>query len=97
MRFWVAADAHERANGRTYMELQIALPRELNPTQREELARELIGDRFAYTMAVRMRPYYFYVVVTAFASPAWSEMQSEDKIHRQTPPEARSAARAPRA
>ena len=54
--FWVAADAHERANGRTYTELQIALPRELNPTQREELAREatreLLGDRFAYTMAV---------------------------------------------
>jgi hypothetical protein len=54
--FWVAADAHERANGRTYTELQIALPRELNPMQREELAREatreLLGDRFAYTMAV---------------------------------------------
>ena len=56
--FWVAADAHERANGRTYTELQIALPRELNPTQREELAREttreLLGDRFAYTMAVHV-------------------------------------------
>ncbi len=54
--FWVAADAHERANGRTYTELQIALPRELNPTQCEELAREatreLLGERFAYTMAV---------------------------------------------
>jgi hypothetical protein len=54
--FWVAADAHERANGRAYTELQIALPRELNPEQREELARqatrELMGDRFAYTMAL---------------------------------------------
>jgi hypothetical protein len=54
--FWVAADAHERANGRAYTELQIALPRELEPAQRQELAREatreLLGDRFAYTLAV---------------------------------------------
>jgi hypothetical protein len=54
--FWVAADAHERANGRTYTELQIALPRELETAQRQELARdvarELLGDRFAYTLAV---------------------------------------------
>jgi hypothetical protein len=54
--FWVAADAHERANGRTYTELQIALPRELDPVQRQELAREatreLLGNRFAYTLAV---------------------------------------------
>jgi hypothetical protein len=54
--FWVAADTHERANGRTYTELQIALPRELDPAQRQELAREatreLLGGRFAYTLAV---------------------------------------------
>ncbi len=54
--FWVAADTHERANGRTYTEVQIALPRELNRGEREELARqatrELLGDRFAYTMAI---------------------------------------------
>jgi len=54
--FWVAADAHERANGRTYTELQIALPRELGRIEREQLAREatreLLGDRFAYTLAV---------------------------------------------
>ena len=30
-RFWSAADRHERANGTTYRELEIALPRELNP------------------------------------------------------------------
>ncbi len=56
--FWVAADANERANGRAYTEIQIALPRELNPAQREQLAREttreLMGDRFAYTMAVHV-------------------------------------------
>jgi len=54
--FWVAADTHERANGRTYTELQIALPRELSDSQRVELARqaarEFMGDRFAFTLAV---------------------------------------------
>jgi hypothetical protein len=54
--FWLAADTHERANGRTYTELQIALPRELSSTQSAELARqaarEFMGDRFAYTMAI---------------------------------------------
>ena len=56
--FWVAADAHERANGRAYTEIQIALPRELGKSEREELARdvtrELMGERFAYTMAVHV-------------------------------------------
>jgi hypothetical protein len=54
--FWIAADANERANGRTYTELQIALPRELGKEQRKQLAleaaREFLGDRFAYTLAV---------------------------------------------
>ena len=57
-RFWIAADTHERANGRAYTEVQLALPRELNKGQREELARqatrELLGDRFAYTLAVHV-------------------------------------------
>ena len=54
--FWQAADDFERKNGRAYTELQIALPRELTPEQRTELAREaareLMGERFAYTLAV---------------------------------------------
>jgi hypothetical protein len=54
--FWVAADTHERANGRAYTELQIALPRELSEEQRTELAkeavREFLGNRFAYTLAI---------------------------------------------
>ena len=54
--FWQAADDFERKNGRAYTELQIALPRELAPDQRNELARdtarELMGERFAYTLAV---------------------------------------------
>ncbi len=55
-RFWAAADAFERKNGRAYTELQIALPRELCSEERNELAREtareLLGERFAYTLAV---------------------------------------------
>ena len=54
--FWQAADDFERKNGRAYTELQIALPRELAPAERNELARdaarELLGERFAYTLAV---------------------------------------------
>ncbi len=54
--FWQAADDFERKNGRAYTELQIALPRELAPGERNELAREaareLMGERFAYTLAV---------------------------------------------
>lgn len=38
--------------------MQIALPRELDPARRQELAREatreLLGDRFAYTLAVHV-------------------------------------------
>ena len=56
--FWAAADAHERANGRTYTEIQLALPRELGKADREQLAREatreLMGERFAYTMAIHV-------------------------------------------
>lgn len=55
-QFWEAADAHERANGRTYTELQIALPRELSEEKNIELAcaatREILGSRFAYTLAL---------------------------------------------
>ena len=54
--FWQAADSFERKNGRAYTELQIALPRELPLAERHQLAREatreLLGERFAYTMAV---------------------------------------------
>lgn len=54
--FWEAADVQERANGRSYTELQIALPRELSDEQRISLAREatkaFMGERFAYTMAI---------------------------------------------
>jgi len=54
--FWKAADMFERANGCTYREIEIALPRELKPEQRLELVRDFIrqeiGDRHAYQFAI---------------------------------------------
>ncbi|EAQ7674214.1 MobA/MobL family protein [Salmonella enterica] len=54
--FWQAADEFERANGSTYREFEIALPRELNSEQRLELVRDFvrqeIGDKHAYSFAI---------------------------------------------
>jgi len=54
--FWQAADQHERANGSTYRELEIALPRELTPPQRLELVQAFItqelGEKHAYQFAI---------------------------------------------
>jgi len=54
--FWEAADTYERANGRVYSEVVVALPRELPKDEREKLVREFIdkeiGDRFTYTAAI---------------------------------------------
>ena len=54
--FWSAADRYERANGATYRELEIALPRELNPAQREALVLDFIqheiGERHAHQWAI---------------------------------------------
>jgi len=54
--FWDAADIYERANGRTYTEIVIALPRELSKEERREVVNEFIekeiGDRFPYTAAI---------------------------------------------
>ena len=56
LAFWQAADAHERANGAVYREIEVALPRELAPAQRRELMCEFIqthlGNRHAYTLAI---------------------------------------------
>jgi hypothetical protein len=43
--FWAAADTYERANGRLYTELEIALPRELSHTDQEALARSFIDSQ----------------------------------------------------
>lgn len=54
--FWNAADEHERANGATYREIEIALPRELSAEQRRELVRDFvsqeIGGRHAFQWAI---------------------------------------------
>ena len=54
--FWTAADRHERANGATYREIEIALPRELNPAQRRELVLDFIQheieDRHTHQWAI---------------------------------------------
>lgn len=55
-QFWQAADQHERANGATYREIEIALPRELDAQQRlalvHDFVREEIGNNHAYTFAL---------------------------------------------
>ena len=56
--YWAAADAHERVNGRLFVEVECALPKELNAAQQRALAHgfaaELTGqERLPYTMALR--------------------------------------------
>jgi hypothetical protein len=55
-QFWRAADVFERVNGTAYREMEIALPRELEPTQRAELVRAFvrqeIGEHHAYQWAI---------------------------------------------
>src|SRR5712691_3762071 len=43
--FWTAADTYERANGRLYTELEIALPRELARPEQAALARSFIDSQ----------------------------------------------------
>ena len=55
--YWEAADAHERANGRLYREVEFALPVELDPAQRLEAARAFArhlcdGERLPYSLAI---------------------------------------------
>ena len=60
LEFWRAADAHERANGAVYREIEVALPRELTPAQRRDLMYEFVethlGPRHAYTLAIHNPP-----------------------------------------
>ncbi|NNP74158.1 hypothetical protein A7P53_16005 [Acinetobacter defluvii] len=54
--FWQCADEFERKNGATYREIEIALPRELTPKQRQDLVQVFVeqelGDQHAYTWAI---------------------------------------------
>jgi hypothetical protein len=43
--FWEAADTYERANGRLYTEIELALPRELDQDQQTELVRKFVAER----------------------------------------------------
>lgn len=58
LAFWQAADAHERVNGTTYREMEIALPRELSAAQRADLVRgwvaQELGDTHAYQWAIHV-------------------------------------------
>ena len=54
--FWIAADEYERANGSTYREIEVALPRELMPDQRRELVEDFVrrelGEQHVYQWGV---------------------------------------------
>jgi len=55
--FWSAADAHERANGRLYQEIEFALPKELDSAGQIELAKDFAHDltyehKLPYTLAI---------------------------------------------
>ena len=55
--YWQAADAGERANGRLFVEVQFALPNELDRSQQRDLARAFArqlteGKSLPYTVAV---------------------------------------------
>ena len=56
--FWTAADAYERANGTTYREYLVSLPRELSADQRVELVEAFVaqelGERHAYQYAIHV-------------------------------------------
>ncbi|MFM0140880.1 MobA/MobL family protein [Caballeronia grimmiae] len=57
MDFWRAADAHERANGRAYTELQYAVPRELTEEKDQirfarRMADGIVGVTHPYTLAM---------------------------------------------
>ena len=42
--YWEAADVHERANGRLFREIHVALPAELSRSRQKELGRQLAHD-----------------------------------------------------
>lgn len=56
--FWQSADEHERTNGATYREIEIALPRELTLDERralvEDFVRQEIGMHHAYQWAIHV-------------------------------------------
>ena len=56
-QYWAAADEHERANGRLFVQVEFALPRELDDRQQREVASSFAADltggkRLPYTLAI---------------------------------------------
>lgn len=58
--FWRTAEEMERANGRIYAEIEVALPNELTREQQIELVKEFIkeqiGERHVYTVGIHDKP-----------------------------------------
>jgi hypothetical protein len=58
--FWTASDQYERANGRVYSEIEVALPREISPEQRQKLVKDFVNEQFGenhpYTIAIHNPP-----------------------------------------
>jgi hypothetical protein len=55
--FWHVGDQCERANGRVYTEIEVALPREITPEQRRELVQNFIREQLhghPYTVAIHI-------------------------------------------
>src|ERR1035438_8602130 len=55
--FWNVGDQCERANGRVYTEIEVALPREITPEQRRELVQNFIREQLPghpYTVAIHI-------------------------------------------
>lgn len=55
--YWIAADTHERANGRLFKEIEFALPVELTADQQRELTHQFAqqltaAERLPYTLAI---------------------------------------------
>lgn len=59
IEFWSSADLCERNNGRSYSEIEIALPNELTPEENIELTKrfvaEVIGEDHPYTFAIHTK------------------------------------------
>lgn len=58
--FWRAADEFERANGRAYREIEVAIPNEFSKEQQKDLIKEFVeqqlGKEHPYTYAIHDKP-----------------------------------------
>jgi hypothetical protein len=57
IEFWQAADTHERANAKVYMEYEIALPNEFTPEQRKTLIetfldKHIVPQQYPHSYAI---------------------------------------------